>query len=49
MKGISLTKEDIFREKAYQININKEEPIKCFGDELEDDYDTNSESITATK
>ena len=32
MKGISLTKEDIFREKAYPVNINKDEPIKCVGD-----------------
>ena len=44
MKGISLSKEDIFREKAYQVNINKDEPIKCVGDDLEDEYEniTNS-------
>lgn len=42
MKGISLSKEDIFREKAYQVNINKSEPIKCVGDELEEDFDTDS-------
>jgi nitrogen regulatory protein PII len=49
MKGISLTKEDIFKEKAYQVNINKEEPIKCAGDEIEDDYDTSSEFTTTTR
>ncbi|MGE0052494.1 MAG: DUF1538 family protein, partial [Arcobacter sp.] len=27
MKGISLTKEDIFKEKAYQININEDEEL----------------------
>jgi len=27
MKGISLTKEDIFKEKAYQVNINKDEEL----------------------
>ena len=43
MKGISLSKEDIFREKAYQVNINKDEPMKCVGDELEDDFaDSNN-------
>lgn len=43
MKGISLSKEDIFREKAYQVNIHKDEPIKCVGDELEDDFaDSNN-------
>ena len=49
MKGISLTKEDIFREKAYQVNINKDEPIKCVGDDLEDDYDSSNESTTTSK
>lgn len=43
MKGISLSKEDIFREKAYQVNIHKDEPMKCVGDELEDDFaDSNN-------
>jgi hypothetical protein len=27
MKGISLTKEDIFKEKAYQVHINKDEVL----------------------
>ena len=49
MKGISLTKEDIFREKAYQVNINKDEPIKCFDDEMENNNDSNNESATTSK
>ncbi len=49
MKGISLSKEAIFREKAYQVNINKEQPIKCAGDDLEDDFDTSYESEPITK
>ena len=49
MKGISLTKEDIFREKAYQVNINKDEPIKCVGDEIEDGHDNSSQSTAVTK
>jgi nitrogen regulatory protein PII len=44
MKGISLSKEDIFKERAYQVNVNKSEPIKCVGDELEDDFDSNNEA-----
>jgi hypothetical protein len=28
MKGISLTKEDIFKEKAYQVNVHNNEVIK---------------------
>ena len=47
MKGISLSKEDIFREKAYQVNIHKDEPIRCVGDELEEDeYADNSNNRT---
>lgn len=49
MKGISLSKEDIFKERAYQVNVNKSEPIKCVGDELEDDFDSNNEAGTITK
>jgi nitrogen regulatory protein PII len=46
MKGISLSKEDIFREKAYQLNIHKNQPIKCVGDDLEDDFEHNSKHTT---
>ena len=49
MKGISLSKEDIFREKAYQVNINKDEPIKCVDDEIEDNYESNRELTSVTK
>ena len=49
MKGISLTKEDIFREKAYQVNIGKDNPMECVGDKLEEDYDINTESTTTSK
>lgn len=48
MKGISLSKEDILKEKAYQV-YNKAEAIKCFGYELEDDFDTSSKSGTVAK
>ncbi len=46
MKGISLSKEDIFREKAYQVNIHKNQPIQCVGDDLEDDFEHNSNNTT---
>ncbi len=46
MKGISLTKEDIFREKAYQVNVNSDDPIKCVGDELEDEFAENPNTTT---
>ena len=49
MKGISLTKEDIFREKAYQVNINKDEPIRCVGDEMDDDYESGEQLSATTK
>ncbi len=41
MKGISLSKEAIFKEKAYQVNIEK--------DELEEKIDSNNESSTTSK
>jgi len=41
MKGISLSKEAIFKEKAYQVNIQK--------DELEEKIDSNNESSTTSK
>jgi nitrogen regulatory protein PII len=41
MKGISLSKEAIFKEKAYQINIEE--------DELENKIDSNNESTTINK
>ncbi len=37
------------REKAYQVNINKDEPIKCVGDEIEDGHDNSSQSTAVTK
>ena len=49
MKGISLTKEDIFKERAYQVNLNKNNPIECVGDEIEDDFENSSQSTTDTK
>uniref|UniRef100_UPI004048BE83 DUF1538 domain-containing protein n=1 Tax=Aliarcobacter sp. TaxID=2321116 RepID=UPI004048BE83 len=49
MKGISLSKEDIFREKAYQVNINKDEPIKCIDDEIEDNYESDRKFNSVTK
>ena len=49
MKGISLSKEDIFREKAYQVNINKDEPIKCVDDEIEDNYESDRKFNSVTK
>ncbi|MBS9782617.1 MAG: DUF1538 family protein, partial [Arcobacter sp.] len=43
MKGISLSKEDIFREKAYQVNIDSDDPISSITEEelreLDDDLD----------
>lgn len=41
MKGISLSKEAIFKEKAYQVNTQK--------DELEEKIDSNNESSTPSK
>ncbi len=44
MKGISLSKEDIFREKAYQVKINSDDPITSISDkELRELDDTISE------
>ena len=43
MKGISLSKEDIFKEQAYQVNFKKDEPIECI--DIEEEYnDSNKKS-----
>ncbi|MGA1939536.1 DUF1538 domain-containing protein [Arcobacter sp. YIC-310] len=42
MKGISLSKEDIFREKAYEVNIDEQ-------DNKEIENDTSNESDTTSK
>jgi len=45
MKGISLTKEDVFKEQAYQVNLQNEEPINCVDEELKkEDYEADSKS-----
>ena len=49
MKGISLSKEDIFKEQAYQVNLKKDEPITCLDEEAEENYDSNTKSRTTTK
>jgi len=43
MKGISLSKEDVFKEQAYQVNLKKDEPIECI--DTEEEYnDSNKKS-----
>jgi len=49
MKGISLSKEDIFKEQAYQVNLKEDEPITCIDDEVTENYAANFESPTTTK
>ena len=49
MKGISLSKEDIFKEQSYQVNLKKDEPITCMDEEIEDNYESNTESSTSTR
>ncbi|APW64914.1 permease [Poseidonibacter parvus] len=49
MKGISLSKEDIFKEQAYQVNLNKDEPISCLDEEHEDNNETSTKPSTITK
>jgi len=44
MKGISLSKEDIFKEQSYQVNLKKDEPITCLDEEKENSYETNRKS-----
>jgi nitrogen regulatory protein PII len=49
MKGISLSKEDIFKEQSYQVNLQQEEPITCVDEEIEENYAASSEPTTTTK
>ena len=49
MKGISLSKEDIFKEQAYQVNLNKDEPISCIDEEHEDNYEASTKPSATTK
>ena len=49
MKGISLSKEDIFKEKAYQVNLNQNNPISDLGNKIEDNDANSSKSTTITK
>lgn len=49
MKGISLTKEDIFKEKAYQVNLNQNNPTSDLGNKIEDNDANSSKSTTITK
>ena len=44
MKGISLSKEDIFKEQSYQVNLKKDNPITCLDEEKENSYETNRKS-----
>ena len=48
MKGISLSKEDIFKEQSYQVNLKKDEPITCLDEEKENSYETNRKSNSNT-
>jgi len=48
MKGISLSKEDVFKEQAYQVNLKKDEPIECI--DTEEEYnDSNKKSWRDSK
>ncbi|QKF66271.1 hypothetical protein AVENP_0701 [Arcobacter venerupis] len=42
-------KRGYIQRKSILSKINKDEPSKCVGDELEDDFDTSSESRTVAK
>ena len=49
MKGISLSKEDIFKEQSYQVNLHQEEPITCVEEDIENHYETSTESSSSSK
>ena len=49
MKGISLSKEDIFKEEAYQVNLNKKEPTTCVGDDLDSEPHDSSKEPSKSK
>ncbi|MGB5792831.1 DUF1538 domain-containing protein [Poseidonibacter sp.] len=51
MKGVSLSKEDIFKEQSYQVNLQKDNPMQCVDEEVEENYinESNSKSTTTNK